>query len=44
MAQEWGIPPWEVEENLSLYWFEAYLELSRERDKELKKLSRKNRT
>jgi hypothetical protein len=41
MAQEWGIPPWEVEERLSLYWYEAYVKLTQERERELKRLSRK---
>jgi hypothetical protein len=41
MAQEWGTPPWEVERELSLYWYEAFVRFTRERDRELKRLSRK---
>lgn len=40
MAQEWGCPPWQIEEELSLYWLEAYLRLSKEREREMRKSMR----
>jgi len=43
VAEAWGVPPWVVEEQASVYWMNAFALLQKERERELERMEKRMR-